>query len=150
MYNDKVLKIFENPRNAGNLPGANGIGKVGNVKCGDIMKISIKVDEKEGTIYDAKFKTFGCVSAIASTDVACEMIKGKTPEKALKITNKDVLDELGGLPAQKIHCSILAQEAIAAAVADYHKRQARAKTKPAAKKTVTKVAAKKTVKTKKK
>jgi len=145
MYNETVLKIFENPRNAGNLAGANGIGKVGNVKCGDIMKIFIKVDEKEGTIYDAKFKTFGCVSAIASTDVACEMIKGKTLDQALKITNKDVLDELGGLPAVKIHCSILAQEAIAAAVADFRKKQARAANKP-----ISKVTAKKTAKTKKK
>ena len=138
MYNETVLKIFENPRNAGNLAGANGIGKVGNVKCGDVMKISIRVDEKEGTIYDAKFKTFGCVSAIASTDVACEMIKGKTLDQALKITNKDVLDELGGLPAIKIHCSILAQEAIAAAVADFRKKQARAATRSTTTKTATK------------
>ena len=124
MYNEKVLKIFEHPKNAGNLAGASGTGKVGNVQCGDIMKISIKVDNS-GVITDAKFKTFGCVSAIASTDVACEMIKGKTVDAALLVTNKDVLNALGGLPVQKIHCSVLAQEAIAAAVADYKKRIAR-------------------------
>ena len=145
MYNDKVLKIFENPRNAGSLPGANGVGKVGNVKCGDIMKIFIKVDEKEGTIYDAKFKTFGCVSAIASTDTACEMIKGKTLEQALKITNKDVIDALGGLPAVKIHCSVLAQEAIAAAVADYKKKVNRAANRAAKSKSTVKT--KTTIKT---
>jgi len=126
MYNDKIMEIFANPKNAGNLAGANGVGKVGNVRCGDIMRISIIVDNK-GIITDAKFKTFGCVSAIASTDVACDMIRGKTIDEALKITNKDVLDELGGLPTVKVHCSVLAQEAIVAAVADYKKRLARKK-----------------------
>ena len=124
MYNEKVLGIFESPKNAGNLRGANGTGKVGNARCGDIMKIFILVEND--IIKDAKFKTFGCVSAIASSDVACELIKGKTISDALSITNKDVLTILGGLPDQKLHCSILAKEAIEAAVADYRKRQARA------------------------
>ncbi|KAI4454071.1 cysteine desulfurylase family member [Holotrichia oblita] len=126
MYNEKVIEIFKNSKNAGMIAGASGIGKVGNVKCGDIMKIYIKVNEKQ-VITDAKFKTFGCVSAIASTDVACDMIKGKTIDAALKVTNKDVIDALGGLPAVKIHCSVLAQEAIEAAVKDYRKHQNKAK-----------------------
>jgi nitrogen fixation NifU-like protein len=121
MYNEKVLKIFEEPTNAGLLKGANGVGKVGNVRCGDIMKVYIKVEHDK--IVDAKFKTFGCVSAIASSNVACDMIKGKHIDDALKVTNQDVLKELGGLPTQKVHCSVLAQEAIAAAVADYKKNK---------------------------
>ena len=121
MYNEKVLEIFKNAKNAGMIKGASGVGKVGNAACGDVMKIYIAVDGR-GVITDAKFKTFGCVSAIASTDVACDMIKGKTVDAALNVTNKDVLNFLGGLPAQKIHCSVLAQEAIIAAVEDYHKR----------------------------
>ena len=121
MYNDKVMEVFRESRNAGQIAGASGVGKVGNVQCGDIMKIYIKVD-KRGVITDAKFKTFGCVSAIASTSVACEMIKGKTLTQAGKLSNKDVLDYLGGLPAQKIHCSVLAQQAIAAAIKDYQKK----------------------------
>jgi nitrogen fixation NifU-like protein len=124
MYNEKVLEIFRNPKNAGQMQGASGIGTVGNVRCGDIMKIYIKVSD-DGIITDAKFKTFGCVSAIASTDVACDMIKGKTVDEALKVTNKDVLDFLGGLPAIKIHCSVLAQEAIEAAVKDYQKKKSK-------------------------
>ena len=120
MYNEKVLKIFQNPKNVGTVKDANGVGKVGNMKCGDVMKISIHVD-KNGVITDAKFKTYGCVSAIASTDVACDMIKGKTIDQALKVTNADVLKELGGLPEQKIHCSVLAQETIDAAIKDYKK-----------------------------
>jgi len=123
MYNEKVLKIFENPRNVGNCKNTSGIGKVGNIQCGDIMKIFISVEA--GVIVDARFKTFGCVSAIASTDVACDLIRGKTIEQALKVTNEDVLEVLGGLPKQKLHCSILAQQAIAAAVADYKKKLAR-------------------------
>ena len=126
MYNDKVMKIFKDAKNAGMIKGASGVGKVGNVQCGDIMKIYILVDDRD-VIIDAKFKTFGCVSAIAATDVACEMIKGKTIEAALKITNKDVIDYLGGLPAVKIHCSVLAQEAIEAAVKDYRKKQEKSK-----------------------
>ncbi len=129
MYNEKVLKVFEQSKNAGTLRGADvHSGTVGNARCGDVMKIYIKVDGR-GVITDAKFKTFGCVSAIASTDVACDMIKGKTVEEALTVTNKDVLEELGGLPAQKVHCSVLAQEAIAAAVADFRKSQAKSKKK---------------------
>jgi nitrogen fixation NifU-like protein len=124
MYNDKVLNIFKSAKNAGQITGASGVGKVGNVSCGDIMKIFIKVN-KSGIIEDAKFKTFGCVSAIASSSVACDMIKGKTTEEALKVTNKDVLNALGGLPPVKIHCSVLAQEAIAAAIADYQKKLAK-------------------------
>ena len=126
MYNDKVMEIFKAAKNAGMIKGASGVGKVGNVQCGDIMKIYILVDDR-GIITDSKFKTFGCVSAIAATDVACEMIKGKTIEAALKITNKDVIDFLGGLPPVKIHCSVLAQEAIEAAVKDFRKRQAKDK-----------------------
>ena len=122
MYNEKVLKIFEQVQNAGTLQGENvAVGKVGNVKCGDIMKIYIRVER--GKITDARFKTFGCVSAIASTSVACDMIKGKTLDEALKVTNKDVLDVLGGLPPVKVHCSVLAQQAIAAAVEAYRKAE---------------------------
>ena len=124
MYNEKVLKIFQSPRNAGMIKNASGTGTVGNVQCGDIMKIYIKVNER-GVIEDAKFKTFGCVSAIASSDMACDMIKGKTIEDALKLTNKEVLENLGGLPSQKIHCSVLATEAITAAIANYKKKQAK-------------------------
>jgi len=126
MYNDKVLNIFESPKNAGVLKGANGTGKVGNARCGDIMKIYIYVNGN-GVIEDAKFKTFGCVSAIASSDVACDLIKGKTIEQALKVTNKDVLNILGGLPEVKIHCSVLAKEAIESAVKDYYKHLERMK-----------------------
>lgn len=122
MYNDKVLKAFENLKNVGIIKGASGVGKVGNMACGDIMHIYIVVGDDE-IITDAKFKTYGCVAAITSTDVACEMIKGKSIEDALKVTNKQVLDFLGGLPAPKIHCSVLAEEAIAAAIKDYRKRQ---------------------------
>ena len=121
MYNEKVLGIFQSPKNAGAIKGADGIGTVGNAQCGDIMKIYLKIDAR-GTITDAKFKTFGCVSAIASSDVACEMIKGKSIDEALALTNKDVLDFLGGLPPQKIHCSVLAKEAIEAAVKNYRKK----------------------------
>jgi len=128
MYNEKVLRIFQESKNAGMIKGASGVGKVGNMKCGDIMKIYIAVD-KNGVITDAKFKTFGCVSAIASTDVACDMIKGKTVDEALNVTNKDVLNFLGGLPTAKIHCSVLAQEAITAAVEDFHKQQMKKKNK---------------------
>lgn len=121
MYNETVLRVFKESKNAGTIKNASGVGKVGNIQCGDIMKIFIKVGAGD-VIEDAKFKTFGCVSAIASTDVACDMIMGKTIEEALKVTNKDVINALGGLPAQKIHCSVLAQEAIEAAVADYRKK----------------------------
>ncbi len=120
MYNKKVLSIFENPKNAGGMKGANGIGKVGNAACGDIMKIYLLIED--GIIKDAKFKTFGCCAAIASTDVACDLIKGMKIEDALKVTNKQVFEILGDLPPHKIHCSVLAEEAIKAAVDDYYKR----------------------------
>ena len=121
MYNDKVMNVFKDLKNVGALQGANGIGKVGNAACGDIMKVYLKISS-EGVIEDAKFKTFGCVAAIASTSVATEMIKGKTIQEALEIKNNDVIEKLGGLPPQKVHCSIMAEEAIHAAIEDYYKR----------------------------
>jgi len=124
MYTENVIDRFTNPRNAGMIKNADGVGTVGNPTCGDIMKIYLKVENE--TIVDAKFKTFGCAAAIASSSVATRMIIGKTLEEACKITNQDVLNELGGeMPASKIHCSILAEEAIRAAVDNYHKKQAR-------------------------
>ena len=131
MYNDKVMEIFQNPKNVGELKGANGIGTVGNEACGDIMKLYIKVDKNE-VITNATFKTFGCAAAIVSSSVATEMIKGKKIEEALKLENEQILDYLGGLHDNKIHCSILAKEALEAAVKDYRKRikkQQKAKTK---------------------
>ena len=120
MYNKTVLERFKNPKNAGGLRGANGVGKVGNAACGDIMKMYLLINE-DGIIEDAKFKTFGCCAAIASTDVACDLVKGKTIDEALKVTNKQVFDILGDLPAHKIHCSVLAEESIRSAVEDYYK-----------------------------
>lgn len=122
MYSEKVMKLFEHPKNTGEIRGASGIGTVGNAACGDIMKIYLKVDENE-VITDAKFKTFGCAAAIVSSDVAIDLIKGKTVDEALKVTNQDVLNVLGEMPSNKIHCSVLAQEAIEEAVKDYRKRQ---------------------------
>lgn len=122
MYSEKVMKLFEHPKNTGEIRGASGIGTVGNATCGDIMKIYLKVDENE-VITDAKFKTFGCAAAIVSSDVAIDLIKGKTVDEALKVTNQDVLNVLGEMPSNKIHCSVLAQEAIEEAVKDYRKRQ---------------------------
>lgn len=121
MYNEKVMTAFKELKNCGTLKGANGIGKVGNQACGDILKIYLKIND-EGIIEDAKFKTFGCVAAIASTSVATQMVKGKTIKEALEIKNSDVVNALGGLPPQKIHCSIMAEEAIRAAVEDYYKK----------------------------
>ena len=121
MYSDKVIDIFKTAKNAGQIRGADAIGSVGNEKCGDMMKLYLKLSK--GRITDAKFKTFGCVSAIASCDVACDLLKGKTLDEASQITNKDVLAILGPIPAQKIHCSVMAQEAIDSAIKDYHKRQ---------------------------
>ena len=112
---------FLNPRNMGDLEDADGIGEVGAAACGDIMKISLKIDDN-GRISDAKFKTFGCGSAIASSSMATELVKGKTIEEALQLSNKNVVDALGGLPPVKIHCSVLAEEAIKAALDDYLKR----------------------------
>ena len=122
MYNAKVLEIFKNPKNVGTIKGASGVGTVGNASCGDIMKMYLKINEK-GVIEDAKFKTFGCAAAITTTSVATDLIIGKTIEEALKVKNSQIVEILGGLPTQKIHCSILAEEAIHAAIEDYHKRK---------------------------
>ncbi len=123
MYTEKVLDHFSNPRNLGEIEGANGIGMVGNAKCGDIMQMFIKVND-EGIIEDVGFKTFGCGAAIATSSMATEMIKGKKVEDALKLSNSAVVEALEGLPPQKIHCSVLAEEAVKAAVEDYEKRKA--------------------------
>ena len=118
LYSEKVMDHFTNPRNVGKLDDADGIGEVGNAKCGDIMKIYIKVSD--GIITDVKFNTFGCGSAIASSSMATEMIKGKPLSQALELTNKAVAGALDGLPAHKMHCSVLAEEAIRAAIKDYY------------------------------
>ncbi len=120
MYNDKVLSVFQNPQNVGEIENASGIGRVGNAKCGDIMEVQLKIEKD--VIVDAKFRTFGCAAAIASSSVATTMIIGKTVEEALKIKNADVVEALEGLPPQKIHCSVLAEEAIALAIEDYRKK----------------------------
>ncbi len=119
-YNEKVIEHYANPRNVGEIVDASGVGEVGNPVCGDIMRMYLKIED--GVIVDVKFKTFGCGAAIASSSVSTEMIKGKTVEEALKLTNKDVINELGGLPPVKIHCSVLAEEAIKKAIADYYKK----------------------------
>ena len=121
LYSEKVMDHFRNPRNVGVIEDADGVGEVGNAKCGDIMKIYLKVNE--GIITDVKFETFGCGSAIASSSMATELIKGKPLSQALELTNKAVAEALDGLPAHKIHCSVLAEEAIKRAVADYYRRQ---------------------------
>ena len=118
LYSDKVMDHFQNPRNVGKLEDADGIGEVGNAKC-DIMRIYIKVDDN-GIITDCKFNTFGCGSAIATSSMATELIKGKPIEEALKLSNQAVVEALDGLPAHKIHCSVLAEEAVRAAVKDYY------------------------------
>lgn len=123
VYSDKVMDHFLNPRNVGEIPGASGIGNVGNPICGDVMKMFIKVEN--GVIVEAKFKTYGCGAAIATSSMVTEMVKGKSVDEALKISNKAVADALGGLPAVKLHCSVLAEEALKAAVEDYHQRQAK-------------------------
>ena len=122
LYSDKVMDHFQNPRNVGKLDDADGIGEVGNAKCGDIMRMYIKVDKDTQTITDVKFNTFGCGSAIATSSMATEMIKGKSIEEALKLSNKAVAEALDGLPAHKMHCSVLAEEAVRAAVKDYYDR----------------------------
>jgi len=121
MYSQKVMDHFMNPRNMGEIEDADGVGLVGNPKCGDIMKMYLKIEND--VIVDAKFKTFGCGAAVATSSISTEMIKGKTIEEALKITNKAVADALDGLPPQKMHCSNLAEEAIRAAIEDYKKRK---------------------------
>ena len=122
LYSEKVMDHFQHPRNVGKIEDADGVGEVGNAKCGDIMKMYIKVDENE-IITDVKFNTFGCGSAIATSSMATEMIKGKSFKEALAISNKAVVEALDGLPTNKIHCSVLAEEAVKAAVEDYYKRK---------------------------
>jgi nitrogen fixation NifU-like protein len=121
-YSEKVWDHFEHPRNVGEIENASGSGTVGNAKCGDIMKMDIQVED--GIITDVKFKTFGCGAAIATSSMATEMVKGKSIEEALTLTNKAVMEALDGLPPVKIHCSLLAEEAIHAAIEDYQKKQA--------------------------
>ena len=120
LYSDTVMDHFRNPRNVGVIEDADGIGEVGNAKCGDIMKIYLKI--KNATIEDVKFETFGCGSAIASSSMATEMIKGKPVSEAMQLTNKAVAEALDGLPAHKLHCSVLADEAIKAALQDYYEK----------------------------
>lgn len=121
MYSQKVMDHFTNPRNVGEIENADAVGEVGNAKCGDIMKMYLKIDK--GVITDVKFKTFGCGAAIATSSMATELIKGKTIDEALKLTNKAVLEALDGLPPAKVHCSVLAEQAIKSAISDYYRRQ---------------------------
>lgn len=120
LYSQKVMEHFRNPRNVGVIENADGVGEVGNVKCGDIMKIYLRIDND--IISDVKFETFGCTSAIASSSMATELIKGKPVSEALELTNKAVAEALDGLPPHKIHCSVLAEEAIKKAVCDYYEK----------------------------
>ena len=124
LYSDKVMDHFLQPRNLGTIENADGVGEVGNAKCGDIMKIYLKIED--GIIVDVKFETFGCASAIASSSMATELIKGQRVEDAMQLTNKAVAEALDGLPAHKIHCSVLAEEAIQAALEDYQKKREQA------------------------
>ncbi|MBE3100838.1 MAG: Fe-S cluster assembly scaffold protein NifU [Firmicutes bacterium] len=123
MYSEKVMDHFINPRNVGEIESPDGVGQVGNAKCGDIMKVFLKIEND--IIVDVKFKTFGCGAAIATSSIATEMIKGKRLEDALELTNKAVVEALGGLPPVKLHCSVLAEEAVKAAIEDYMKKQGR-------------------------
>ena len=125
MYSEKVMDHFEHPRNVGEIPDASGVGTVGNAKCGDIMRIYLKIND-DGVIEDCKFKTFGCGAAIATSSMATEMIKGKTVEEAQQLTNAAVAEALDGLPPVKMHCSLLAEEAEKAALDDYHAKQGKA------------------------
>lgn len=122
MYSEKVMDHFQNPRNMGEIENASGIGTVGNAKCGDIMRMYLDIDEN-GVINEVKFKTFGCGAAVATSSMATELVKGLTIEEALKVTNKAVMDALDGLPAAKVHCSLLAEEAIHAALWDYAEKK---------------------------
>ena len=124
MYTEKVLDHFSHPRNMGELKDANGVGMVGNAKCGDIMQMFLKIDD-DGIIEDVGFKTFGCGAAIATSSMATEMVLGKTLEEALQLTNKAVTEALDGLPPAKLHCSVLAEEAIHAAIQDYREKMAK-------------------------
>ena len=119
MYSDKVMDHFEHPRNVGEIENASGVGTVGNAKCGDIMRIYLDIDDATHMIRDCKFKTFGCGAAVATSSMATEMVKGKTIEEAMQVTNKEVMEALDGLPPVKVHCSLLAEEAIHAALWDY-------------------------------
>ena len=119
MYSDKVMDHFQNPRNMGEIEEASGVGTVGNAKCGDIMRIYLDIDDESHIIRDCKFKTFGCGAAVATSSMATEMVKGKTIEEAMAVTNKAVMEALDGLPPVKVHCSLLAEEAIHAALWDY-------------------------------
>ena len=124
LYNSTVMDHFNNPRNLGDLKDADAVGEVGAAACGDIMKISLKIDETTGTVTDARFKTFGCGSAIAASSMATELIKGKSIDELEKnFSNDQIVDALGGLPPVKIHCSVLAHEALQAALEDYKKRK---------------------------
>ena len=123
MYSEKVMDHFNNPRNVGEIEQASGVGTVGNAKCGDIMRIYLDIDEETKVINDCKFKTFGCGAAVATSSMATELVKGKSIYDALKVTNKAVMEALDGLPAHKMHCSVLAEQAVRAALADYYKRQ---------------------------
>lgn len=120
-YSDKVMDHFMNPRNVGDIPDASGIGTVGNPVCGDVMKMYLKIENE--VIVDVKFKTFGCGAAVATSSMVTEMVKGKTIPEALKITNRAVAEALGGLPAVKMHCSVLAEEALRSALKDYYVKQ---------------------------
>lgn len=122
MYSEKVMDHFQNPRNVGEIEDASGVGTVGNAKCGDIMRIFLDIDEN-GVVRDAKFKTFGCGAAVATSSMATELVKGKTVEEALQVTNKAVMEALDGLPPVKVHCSLLAEEAIHAALWDYAQKK---------------------------
>ena len=122
MYSEKVMDHFQNPRNVGEIEDASGVGTVGNAKCGDIMRIFLDIDEQTHIIKDCKFKTFGCGAAVATSSMATEMVKGKTIEEAMQVTNKAVMEALDGLPPVKVHCSLLAEEAIHAALWDYATR----------------------------
>ena len=121
LYSEKVMDHFSNPRNVGELPDANGIGEVGNPKCGDIMKMYLKIEND--VVKDVRFKTFGCGAAIATSSIATEMIKGKPLSEVLQLTNSAVVNALDGLPPQKIHCSVLAEQAIKSAISDYYRRK---------------------------
>ncbi len=119
LYSEKVMDHFQNPRNVGEIENANAVGEVGNAKCGDIMKIYMQIND-DGIIEDVKFKTYGCGAAIATSSMATELVKGKSIEEALSVSNKAVMEALDGLPPVKVHCSVLAEEAIKAALADYY------------------------------
>ena len=121
MYSEKVMDHFTNPRNVGEIENASGVGTVGNAKCGDIMRIYFDIDENQ-VIQDVKFKTFGCGAAVATSSMATELVKGKTIYEALQVTNKAVMEALDGLPPEKVHCSVLAEEAIHSAIDDYYKK----------------------------